>query len=298
MTQTVETISKNTPLQNSLQYAALRQLALERIQKLAGNIWTDYNYHDPGVTFMELMCFVTTDLGYRLTFDIQDLLAKAPGDDTDYKNFYTARQILHNAPINFRDFRKLLMDVSVTVNGPEFEEELGIKNAWPMVSETAEVQLFTDTVNKKLSYDKTDINDPGFYVKGLYNILLEFDNSTQFGDLNSEEMKGTFLLSGLADHELNGVEVHISINFPGWDVADVDWENKTDILSKVSELSITFDEVPEGYELEETNPDDTIVEIKGTKMVSSNPVVLPDLAAITTQINGFIADNSDSLLSQ
>ncbi len=298
MTQTVETISKNTPALSSMQYATLRQMALDRIQKLAGNIWTDYNYHDPGVTLMELLCYVTTDLGYRLTFDIQDLLAKAPGDDTDYKNFYTARQILHNAPINFRDFRKLLMDVSVTVNGPEFEEELGIKNAWLMVSETAEVQLFTDTINKKLSYDQTDVNDPGFYVKGLYNILLEFDNSTQFGDLNSEEMKGTFLLSGLSDHELNGVEVQITINFPGWDEPGVDWENNADILSKVSELIIDFDEVPEGYTLEEANPDDTLVQIKGTKMVSSNPVVLPDLAAITTQINAFIADNSNSLLSQ
>ena len=29
-------------------YAALRQKAIEIVQKLSGKIWTDYNAHDPG----------------------------------------------------------------------------------------------------------------------------------------------------------------------------------------------------------------------------------------------------------
>ena len=35
----------------SMQYEFLRQLGVEWIQRISGKKWTDYNYHDPGITF-------------------------------------------------------------------------------------------------------------------------------------------------------------------------------------------------------------------------------------------------------
>ena len=103
----LKTISKETPDQLSLQFDKLRELGLARVQDLSKEVWTDYNLHDPGVTTLEALCYAITDLGYRLTFDIQDLLANNPNDadekDVDFKNFYTPREILHNAPVTLKE---------------------------------------------------------------------------------------------------------------------------------------------------------------------------------------------------
>ena len=42
----------------SMQYDFLRQLGVEWIQRISGNKWTDYNYHDPGITFLEQITFL------------------------------------------------------------------------------------------------------------------------------------------------------------------------------------------------------------------------------------------------
>ena len=47
-----QTVSKANYEQPSLDYEWLREKALYFSQQFSGNIWTDYNYHDPGVTFM------------------------------------------------------------------------------------------------------------------------------------------------------------------------------------------------------------------------------------------------------
>ena len=58
----------------SMQYDFLRQFGLDSIQIVSGGKWTDYNYHDPGITFLEQLCYAITDLGYRTNFPIQDIL--------------------------------------------------------------------------------------------------------------------------------------------------------------------------------------------------------------------------------
>lgn len=85
----LKTISRDNPLLESMQFDKLREIGLERIQELSKNIWTDYNLHDPGVTTLEALCYAITDLGYRLTFDMQDLLANNPNteNEIDFKNF-------------------------------------------------------------------------------------------------------------------------------------------------------------------------------------------------------------------
>ena len=69
-----QTVSKANYEQPSLDYEWLREKALSFAQQFSGNIWTDYHYHDPGVTFMEQLCYAITVLAYRTQFPITDLL--------------------------------------------------------------------------------------------------------------------------------------------------------------------------------------------------------------------------------
>ena len=66
-------------------YAALRQKAIEIVQKLSGKIWTDYNAHDPGITILEQIVFALTEVGYKSSFDIEDYLVSSDGK-INYEN--------------------------------------------------------------------------------------------------------------------------------------------------------------------------------------------------------------------
>ena len=95
-----------------MDYHHLRQLGISRLQELAGTTWTDFNEHDPGVTILEQLCFALTDIGYKASFPIQDILTALPEQGIDFEKnaLYSAAQILTTHPVTATDFRKLLID--------------------------------------------------------------------------------------------------------------------------------------------------------------------------------------------
>lgn len=115
----------NSKLENNegrpiLDAVALRSLGIKRISELSGNIWTDYNAADPGITLMEILCFSIMDIGYRMTFDIRDLLTEKGQKHPRYKNvFHEPYQVLSSDPLTIRDYRKLVL-----------ENVKGVKNVW------------------------------------------------------------------------------------------------------------------------------------------------------------------------
>ncbi|WP_293311671.1 hypothetical protein [Pedobacter sp. UBA5917] len=290
----LKTISKNSPQQESMQFDKLREMGINRIQALSQQNWTDYNLHDPGITTLEALCYAITDLGYRLTFDMQDLLANNPNiTQVDFHNFFTARQILHNAPVTIKDFRKLLMDVAVTVD----QEILGIKNAWVIPADDAEMKLYVNQAQQKLDYFPTATDGTGFFVKGLYNFLIEFDQSIVYGDLNSNAMEGTYVINNFGgDPWLNGVEIKVSVHFPRWDDLSIDFSSDTKIINNIKSLKIEVDELPTGYKLFDNNDFDHTVTLAGTKMVAGVPTAITGLSAIDSELNHFIFDAANGLL--
>src|SRR5258708_7786499 len=112
------TISKSPPAEPGLDQAALYAQGLAHVRRLSGRIWTDHNLHDPGVTILELLCYALTDLGYRASFPIQDLVASEGGAAEMTEQFATARLLLPSRPLTALDYRKLLIDVD------------GVRNAW------------------------------------------------------------------------------------------------------------------------------------------------------------------------
>src|SRR5262245_923901 len=101
------TIPKTRTAEPALDQEQLYAVGLGHVQRLAGRIWTDYNVHDPGVTTLELLSYALTDLSYRATFPVQDLLASESDNANEMKkHFFTARQILPNRPLTVLDYRK------------------------------------------------------------------------------------------------------------------------------------------------------------------------------------------------
>jgi len=90
-------------------FDALRSAGIAALQRLCGEVWTDFNLHDPGVTMLEQVAYGLTDLAYRTGFDMADYLTGADGS-IDYAGLalYPPEEILPAAPLTIEDIRRLL----------------------------------------------------------------------------------------------------------------------------------------------------------------------------------------------
>lgn len=140
-------------------YQRLYKEGLKLLQKYSGDIWTDYNEHDPGVTILGILCYVLTESFDRAGIDIETLLAKKDGSSYAGENaFYTAASILHNAPLTLNDYRKFIIDRVESIN-----------NAW---------------INPYY-YSSAKLQDP-IGIRGLYEVLVDLEDDE---NINEEDVK-------------------------------------------------------------------------------------------------------------
>ncbi|TND08167.1 MAG: hypothetical protein FD123_2561 [Bacteroidetes bacterium] len=268
------TISPNDPPLKSMDYALLRELGLQHIQGLSGKIWSDNNAHDPGITILEVLAYAVTDLGYRTNYDIKDILTPDPLT-TDIRNFFTAAQIMPNAPVTFNDYRKLMMDVEceelIDLDPDDLLLRYGVRNAWILKTE-AECPVFVNSQTASLQYTAPVPDAEPLALKPLYNVLIELDTlDEEFGgDLNENTIEGQIVLSGVpqtgspaSDNTpflgLEGVVIDYVIEFPRWDTPGIEWYacDPTDggipgnIKQNAVKISLSFSRLPGEYIVED-----------------------------------------------
>ena len=92
-------------------YAALRQQAIALAQMLSGESWTDFNYHDPGVTLLEALCFALTEGVFSAGQPLVDQLT-APDGRIHYHRLglHEAEDILPCRPCTAMDYMCYLLD--------------------------------------------------------------------------------------------------------------------------------------------------------------------------------------------
>jgi|GEM_PF-411915 len=106
------TISREAILEPGAEYEALRTEAIAMVQSMAGDIWTDYNYSDPGVTIIEQLAYALTELSYRASLPVADILAEPNGDRLQLHRhgLFPASSILTCNPVTIADIRRLIID--------------------------------------------------------------------------------------------------------------------------------------------------------------------------------------------
>lgn len=177
---TISKLPSDTPVRN---YNLLREEGLQHIQLLSRRMWTDYNIHDPGITSLELLSYAITDLGYRISQPLPDLLERSPQELLAEENalaaaeteeekaalktpptFPTASQVLPTRPVTVEDYRRLLIDID------------GIRNAW----------LLPDQCRYAINCERSRLEFPQknqpqqkqrIDLKGLYHVLLELEET-------------------------------------------------------------------------------------------------------------------------
>lgn len=92
-------------------YEALRNRAVASLQALSGAQWTDFNYHDPGITLLDALCFALTEDLFGAQQPLVDLLA-APDGRIHYRRLglHAAEEILPCRPCTSMDYMRWLLD--------------------------------------------------------------------------------------------------------------------------------------------------------------------------------------------
>jgi hypothetical protein len=316
MAESSLTITREAPSVRSMNYALLREAGIDRLQTLSGTVWNDFNIHDPGVTILEALSYAITDLGYRSGYKMQDLLALAPGDSTDIRNFFTAYEILTNRPLTPNDYRKLLMDVEVTDD--ETGVKAGIKNAWLLKAENGECPFYVLADENRLSYT-ADPLIPGqepVKLRGLYNVLLELDSNERFGDMNESKITGALKVKPMSvtlpapltlDPKLALHTIFITVDLPRWDDPQVtDWNDLSAIRAQINrQIRIDFSDYPDNYilnfsvdSIDGTVTMDALSSGIDTDRDGIRNTPFAGISLLSDQINEFLFDAATALLKE
>ena len=157
------TITKQLPEELALNHESLYLKGIDYVRQYCGRVWTDYNVHDPGMTTLELLSFVLTDIAYRTSYPVADILATASETGDISGQFHSAASVFSNNALTVNDYRKLIIDI------PD------INNAWIV---PVEQNLYVDKVGKTLlSVEPADREVEKLSIRGLYKLVLDIDDA-------------------------------------------------------------------------------------------------------------------------
>ena len=150
-----------------LDFEKMRQDGMDYLGELSGNLWTDHNLHDPGITILESLCYALLDLGYRTSLPAQDLFSRNPAEVSEEDNFFTPAEILTCNPLTILDYRRLIVDVE------------GVRNAWLTPIDNVSIDTICapsrQFVKSPLLENNNQDNCPQF-LNGLYRVYLDVED--------------------------------------------------------------------------------------------------------------------------
>ena len=142
-------------LPDPMDYEKLLEYGLSYIRSIGSCYWTDFNVHDPGVTTLEALTLALTDLSYRSSAAMADLMTRPGGKTPSLEGaLFPADEILPNAPTTVDDYRKLILE-----NIP------GVRNIW---FQTAEQSIQIPNIPNKTTGESATLS-------GYYDILVELE---------------------------------------------------------------------------------------------------------------------------
>jgi len=91
-------------------YTELQRQTLAELQRLSGEVWTDYNPSDPGVTIADAANYALTETDYKLDFAPEDYLASRDGTWTEERyGLFPAGAVYPSAPVTAEDYRRAIL---------------------------------------------------------------------------------------------------------------------------------------------------------------------------------------------
>lgn len=97
-------------VKDAIVFEALWQQAHEKVTALSGEVWTDTGDHDPGVTLLQSATWNCSDLSYRASLPLNDLLTHQDRN-TLFPEEFGPEQVLTCNTVTAEDYRRALLDL-------------------------------------------------------------------------------------------------------------------------------------------------------------------------------------------
>lgn len=190
-----------------IDFATLWQQATESLNTLCGDIWTDTTDHDPGVTLLQATTWNDSDLGYRLSLSLNDLLTAA-GKTTLFPPEFGPQGVLCCNTVTAEDYRRAILDIHSSDIGLSGDEQGFIFDDCALVKEPEDssntFHWWYDKVNRKYTFTKpTNAVDDEWQeltLRGNNWLYLVPSRYTQALSSDDNATVQTYLADFLASH--------------------------------------------------------------------------------------------------
>lgn len=166
-----------------MDYSLLRQEGIRLLERMTGGEWTDFNLHDPGITLLEQLCYVLSDLGYRSEHPIPDLLAE--GGAAPDASLHPPHAILSTQPITAEDLRRLVLDVD------------GVKNAWVEPARSDPGSFYFLPPRRELRLLSSERAAQPIALRGLQRVLIDPSGEVESPLLRAQVARRLHAVRGL-----------------------------------------------------------------------------------------------------
>ncbi|TDB54376.1 hypothetical protein [Photorhabdus luminescens] len=185
-------------IKDDITFDTLLTQAKTVIEQQSGQHWNDTGENDPGITLLEACCYGASDLAYRHSLPLKDLLTpkqkeQTPGDGIFPKEF-GPQQILTCGPITEEDYRRALLDL----HSNDKRDGYFLFNDVQLIREP-EDQRYTYWYNKQerqYSFTKDEYRDTQqlkLTLRGNYWLYLLPSRETQANNTLAQTKLKTFL---------------------------------------------------------------------------------------------------------
>lgn len=97
-------------VKDAIEFSALWQQVSEIITTLSGDVWSDTGDHDPGITMLQSATWNCSDLSYRTSLPLNDLLT-AKDQETLFPIEFGPDNVLTCNTVTAEDYRRALLDL-------------------------------------------------------------------------------------------------------------------------------------------------------------------------------------------
>ncbi|WP_244866107.1 hypothetical protein [Photorhabdus heterorhabditis] len=181
-------------IKDDITFDTLLAQAKTVIKQQSGKLWSDMGENDPGITLLEACCYGASDLAYRHSLPLKDLLTpkqeRQASDDGIFPEEFGPQKILTCDPITAEDYRKALLDLHSdnTTNSYFFFNDVQLIRE----PENERYEYWYNKGKREYSFAKTP-NGEQLTLRGNYWLYLLPSRKTQIDNTLAEKRLKTFL---------------------------------------------------------------------------------------------------------
>ncbi|MCW7760556.1 hypothetical protein [Photorhabdus luminescens] len=185
-------------VKDDITFDALLSQAKTVIEQQSGQCWSNTSTSDPGITLLEACCYGASDLAYRHSLPLRDLLTpkkerQIPNDGI-FPQEFGPQQMLTCGPITVEDYRRALLDLHSSDAASEKNTDYFFFNDVQLIREP-ENQRYEYWYNKeKREYSFTSTpNSERLTLRGNYWLYLLPSRETENNKTLAQKSLQTFL---------------------------------------------------------------------------------------------------------